>query len=169
MDFADFVPSQNLRVFHYPDIDHFRQGLRGASVDFVPLTKAHGPIGQMVLSLPGCDIYLLHTFPRIVRATLEGSYAFVMLSMKDMPSAIFNGQEAETSSLQFARGRAEYRAVERESGIFCRAGILAGGGESRMARDRWRVSDNSDPARSRAGVCACRSCRLSRPRRKTPI
>jgi AraC-like DNA-binding protein len=118
MRFAGLVPSQNLRVFRYPDIDHFQQGLRGASVDFVPLAKIDGPIGQAMLSLPGCDLYLLHTFPRIVQAMLESSYAFVMLSMKDLPSAIFNGQEAEPSSLQFARGRAEYRAVERESGYF---------------------------------------------------
>lgn len=123
MHFAGLVPSQNLRILHHPDIDHFRQGLRGASVDFVPLANVVGPIGQAVLSLPGCELYLLHTFPRIVQAMLESSSAFVILSMKDRPSVIFNGREAEPSSLQFARGRAEYRAVERERGYFAALGF----------------------------------------------
>jgi AraC family ethanolamine operon transcriptional activator len=118
MRFADFVQSQNLQIHRYRNIDHFRQGLRGASVDFVPLANVDAPLGQAVLSLPGCDLYLLETFPRIVHALLESSGAFIMLSMKDRPSAIFNGKEADPSTLQFARGPVEYRAVEREPGYF---------------------------------------------------
>ena len=118
MRFADLVQSQNLQIFRYRDIDHFRQGFRRASVDIVPLANAAGPLGQAVLSLPGCDIYLLRTFPRIVHAMLESCSAFIMLSMKDLPSAIFNGREVVQSELQFARGPAEYRAVEREPGYY---------------------------------------------------
>src|SRR4051794_9805200 len=114
MDLADLVPSQHLQIFRYQDIDHFRQGLRGASVDFVPLAQAEMPIGQAVLSLPGCDVHLLHTFPRIVHTRLANNHAFVMLSMTDRVSAVFNGLEAEPSSLQFASGPAEYRAVEQQ-------------------------------------------------------
>src|SRR6267154_943583 len=73
MGFADLVESQNLQIFRYRDIDHFRQGFRRASVDIVPLANAAGPLGQAVLSLPGCDIYLLRTFPRIVHAMLESN------------------------------------------------------------------------------------------------
>jgi hypothetical protein len=118
MRFAGLVPSQNLQIFRYRDIDHFRQGLRGACVDFVPLAKADIPLGQAVLSLPGCDLYLLHTFPRIVHTVLERNSAFVLLSMTDSLSAVFNGMEVERSSLQFASGPAEYRAVEREPGDY---------------------------------------------------
>jgi AraC-like DNA-binding protein len=118
MRFADLVPSQNLQIFRYQDIDHFKQGLRSASVDIVPLANVAVPLGQAVLSLPGCEIYLLRTFPRIVHTMLQSSCAFIMLSMKDMPSAVFNGKEAAPSSLEFGRGPAEYRAVEREPGYF---------------------------------------------------
>jgi AraC-like DNA-binding protein len=118
MRLADLVPSQHLHVFRYQDIDHFRQGLRCASVDFVPFATVDVPIGQAVLSLPGCDIYLLQTFPRVVHALIEGSYAFVMLSMKDNPAAVFNGKDAEPCSMQYARGRAGYRAIEKQPGFY---------------------------------------------------
>ncbi|MDE2471153.1 MAG: AraC family transcriptional regulator [Bradyrhizobium sp.] len=117
MPFADFAKSQNIQIFHYQDIDHFKQGLRGAHVDIVPLANLHASFGHAILSLPGCDIYLLRTFPRIERTLLEGSCAFVALSMKDAPAVIFNGKEVK-SCLQFARGPIEYRLVEREPGYY---------------------------------------------------
>jgi AraC-like DNA-binding protein len=118
MLFTGLTPSQHLKIFSYQDIDHFRQGLRGASVDFVPLGKVDMPLGQAILSLPGCDVCLLKTFPRIVHAMFEGRCTFIMLSMKDSPAAIFNGKEAVQSSLQFASGPVAYRAVEREPGFY---------------------------------------------------
>jgi AraC family ethanolamine operon transcriptional activator len=118
MPFADLVPSQNLQIFSYEDIDHFRHGFRDANVDIVPLGNFNGDIGQAVLSLPGCTVYLLRTFPRIVRSVLEGAGAFFMFSLRDAPSVIFNGKEPAPSSFTFARGPSEYRAVEREPGYY---------------------------------------------------
>jgi AraC family ethanolamine operon transcriptional activator len=116
MPFADLVPSQHLHIFSYQDIDHFRSGFR--DIDIVPLANFHGDLGQAVLSLPGCKIYLLRTFPRIVRASGEGASAFFVFSLRDAPSVIFNGKEAPPSSFTFARGPAEYRAVERQPGYY---------------------------------------------------
>jgi AraC-like DNA-binding protein len=118
MPFACLNSSQNLQILRYENIDHFSQGLRGASVDIVPLRKINAPLGQAILSLPGCDVYLLRTFPRIIHAMLQGSGAFILLAMKDRPDVVFNGKEVEAPSLQFARGRLEYRAVEREPGFY---------------------------------------------------
>jgi AraC family ethanolamine operon transcriptional activator len=118
MPFADLIPSQNLQIFSYEDIDHFRHGFREANVDIVPTANFNGDIGQAVLCLPGCTIYLLRTFPRIVRSTLEGADAFFMFSLRDAPAVIFNGKEPAPSSFTFARGPAEYRAVEREPGYY---------------------------------------------------
>ena len=118
MLFADLVPSQNLQLFTYQDVDHFRSGLRDANVDIVPTANFNGDLGQAVLSLPGCTIYLLRTFPRIVRSALEGAGAFFMFSLRDAPSVILNGKEPAPSSFTFARGPAEYRAVERHAGYY---------------------------------------------------
>jgi AraC-like DNA-binding protein len=118
MPFACFNSSQDLQIFGYENIDHFSQGLRGASVDIVPLRKIDTPLGQAILSLPGCDVYLLRTFPRIIHATLQGSGAFIFLAMEDRPDVVFNGKIAELPALQFARGPLEYRAVEREPGFY---------------------------------------------------
>ena len=116
MPFADLVPSQNLQLFSYEDVDHFRHGLRGANVDIVPTANFSGDLGQAVLSLPGCTIYLLRTFPRIVRSAVQGTGAFFVFSLRDAPAVIFNGREPTPPSFTFARGPAEYRVVERQPG-----------------------------------------------------
>src|ERR1700760_604799 len=118
MPFSDLVPSPILQIFSYEDIDHFRHGIRGANVDIVPLENFNGDLGQAVLSLPGCTVYLLRTFPRIVRSALEGASTFFVFSFLDAPSVIFNGKEPVPSSFTFARGPAEYRAVERHPGYY---------------------------------------------------
>jgi AraC-like DNA-binding protein len=116
--FSDLVPSQHLQIFHYPDIDRFRQGFRQANVSIVPIASTDAPLGQAVLSLPGCDVYLLRTFPRIVHALLESRGAFVMFSMQDRLTATFNGEAVNRPSLGFARGPVEYRAVEKDPGYY---------------------------------------------------
>src|SRR6201992_1153405 len=118
MLFADLVPSQNLQLFTYHDVDHFRSGFRDANVDIVPTANFNGDLGQAVLSLPGCTVYLLRTFPRIVRSALESASTFFVFSFLDAPSVIFNGKEPAPSSFTFARGPAEYRAVERHAGYY---------------------------------------------------
>ena len=82
MPFTDLVPSQHLQIFSYEDIDHFRHGIRDANVDIVPLANFNGDLGQAVLSLPGCTVYLLRTFPRIVRSALEGAGTFFLFSLR---------------------------------------------------------------------------------------
>jgi len=118
MPFTDLIPSKNLQIFSYRDIDHFRHGIRDANVDIVPLANFNGDLGQAVLSLPGCTVYLLRTFPRIVRSALGSAAAFFLFSLRDAPAVIFNGKEPAPSSFTFARGPAEYRAVEREPGYY---------------------------------------------------
>ena len=111
MPFSNLVPSQNLQIFSY--------------VDIVPLANFNGDLGQAVLTLPGCTVYLLRTFPRIVRSTLEGAGSFFLFSLRDAPAVIFNGKEPAPSSFTFARGPAEYRAVEREPGFYAAIAFAA--------------------------------------------
>ena len=118
MPFTNLIPSRNLQIFSYEDIDHFRSGIRDTNVDIVPLANFNGDLGQAVLTLPGCTVYLLRTFPRIVRSAIGGGGTFFLFSLRDAPAVIFNGKEAVPSSFTFARGPAEYRAVEREPGYY---------------------------------------------------
>lgn len=122
MPFPGLAPSPALQIFRYDDIDHFKQGLRGADVHFVPLGRSENSLGQAILPLPGCMVYLFRTFPRIVSAMLEEDCTFFLFSMTDSISAVFNGKEVCNSSLLYSRGPAEYRAVERRSGFY--AGVV---------------------------------------------
>lgn len=132
MPFTDLIPSKNLQIFSYRDIDHFKHGLRDANVDIVPLANFNGDLGQAVLSLPGCTVYLLRTFPRIVRSALESAGTFFLFSLRDAPAVIFNGKEPAPSSFTFARGPAEYRAVERQAGYYAAIAF-----PSRMENRGW--------------------------------
>jgi AraC family ethanolamine operon transcriptional activator len=132
MPFTNLVPSRHLQIFSYEDIDHFRHGFRDSNVDIVPLANFNGDLGQAVLSLPGCTLYLLRTFPRIVRSALGTAGSFFVFSLKDAPSVIFNGKESVPSSFTFARAPAEYRAVEREAGFYAAIAFA-----SRMESRGW--------------------------------
>jgi AraC family transcriptional regulator, ethanolamine operon transcriptional activator len=136
MPFSNLVPSQHLQIFSYEDIDHFRHGFRDVNVDIVPLANFNGDLGQAVLSLPGCTVYLLRTFPRIVRSALGNAGTFFLFSLKDAPSVIFNGKEPVPSSFTYARGPAEYRAVEREPGFYAAITFV-----SRMEERGWPQTD----------------------------
>jgi AraC family ethanolamine operon transcriptional activator len=119
MPFFSLAPSPRLQIFRYGDVDHFRNGLSCANVDFLPLGNFRGPLGQAVLSLPGCNIFVLRTFPRIVKTILDSDCSFIFLSMTDDARAtILNGKEVMPSSLGFARGPLEYRAVEKDPGYY---------------------------------------------------
>jgi hypothetical protein len=113
MPFTDLIPSRNLQIFSYEDIDHFRHGFRDTNVDIVPLANFNGDLGQAVLTLPGCTVYLLRTFPRIVRSAIGGAGTFFLFSLRDAPAVIFNGKEAPPSSLH---SRAVPRSTGRSSG-----------------------------------------------------
>ena len=118
MFFRSLIASRNLQIFHYEDVDHFRHELQDASVHIVPLANIKSPLGQAVLNLPGCKVYLFRTFPRVVSAGLQGRCTVFMIPMTDAPAMIFNGTEVHPASMQYARGPVEYRAFEKTLGLY---------------------------------------------------
>jgi AraC family ethanolamine operon transcriptional activator len=106
-----FRSSSVLQVLKYTDFDQFRHATRIVKADSIPLQATGFSAATAVIRLPGCQIHLQRTFPRIVDALLEGG-ALAILPMEEIAPIKLNGVDIDFPALAFGRGAAAYRATE---------------------------------------------------------
>jgi AraC family ethanolamine operon transcriptional activator len=106
-----FRPSPVLEVLKYADFDQFRHATRIVKADSIPLQTTGFAAATAMLRLPGCQIHLQRTFPRIVDALLEGG-ALVVFAMDQVAPVKLNGIDVDFPAIALARGAAGYRATE---------------------------------------------------------
>ena len=111
MKISSLVPTASLRTFQCSDLDQFRQAFRHVQVKFTP-TCATISAEQAVLTLPGCQVYLLHTFPRLIDAAVEKDTTFVGFTMDDGFRVCFNGHDKIKPALAIGQEGAGYKMVE---------------------------------------------------------
>jgi AraC family ethanolamine operon transcriptional activator len=99
------------KVYRFADIDAYRSSVRDLSVDFTPLVRTISA-QQTILSLPGCEVNLTKSFPRISDAQLAPKCTAVGFTMDDGVPIRFNGVERDQSLITIAGGGAVYSAVE---------------------------------------------------------
>jgi AraC family ethanolamine operon transcriptional activator len=104
-----------LRVFRFDDVDHYRQSIRAVDIRFTPLARRISAC-QTILNLPGCDINLVDSFPRVLDAQLKPGCTAVGFSMSDGNLLRMNGVDAGARFLAIGRGGGSYTAFE---GIGC--------------------------------------------------
>ena len=68
--------------------------------------------GQSVIQLPGCEIYRLKTFPRIVDGQAAPGCTVVAFTMEDTYPITFNGWTKDRPSLMIGHDGARYHAIE---------------------------------------------------------
>src|SRR5215475_3396943 len=78
------------RIFRFTDIDQFRSSVRGISVDFTPFVRKISA-EQIILSLGGCDLNVMRSFPRIADAKLAPNCTAIGFTMDDGIPIRFNG------------------------------------------------------------------------------
>ncbi|HXI06700.1 MAG TPA: AraC family transcriptional regulator [Bradyrhizobium sp.] len=105
------APLQAPRLFRCADVDEFRSLVRDLSVDFTPLARSIAA-EHAILSLPGCEVNLTRSFPRIVDARLADGCTAVALSMDDGVPIRFNGVERDDGVIAIGGSGAIYSAVE---------------------------------------------------------
>jgi AraC-like DNA-binding protein len=111
MHIRSLSPSPALKTFGYTDLDHFRQAFRLVDVQFTPMCRTMSA-EQAILSLPGCEVYLLKTFPRVLDAALNEGCTFVGITMADDFPYRFNGLEKDRPALSLGYGGAGYKVLE---------------------------------------------------------
>jgi len=111
MRIASLTPSAALRTFHCTDLDQFRQAYRRLQVEFTP-TCATISAEQAILSLPGCEAYLLNTFPRLIDAVVENDTTYVGFTMEDNFPLRINGLDKVRPGMSIGFAGAGYKMVE---------------------------------------------------------
>jgi AraC family ethanolamine operon transcriptional activator len=101
-----------LRVFRFNDVDEFRQSVRAVDVRFSPLARRISA-SQTILNLPGCDINLVTSFPRVMDVRLKPGCTAVGFAMTPRSALRMNGVDADLPFLAIGRGGGGYTAVER--------------------------------------------------------
>jgi AraC family ethanolamine operon transcriptional activator len=122
MQISSLHPSSALRTAGFANIDQFRQAFRSVEVQFTPLCRT-ATAEQAILFLPGCEVYLLRTFPRVLDAALGKDCTFVGVTMADNFSFRFNGLEKDRPAMSLGYGGAGYKVLEGE-GCFTAAMIF---------------------------------------------
>ena len=113
MQISSLTPSSALKTFAYSDLDRFRQAFRAVDVHFTPMCRTMSA-EQAILSLPGCEVYLLRTFPRLLDAVLAEGRTFVGLTMADDFAYRFNGLDKDRPALSLGYGGSGYKVLENE-------------------------------------------------------
>jgi len=103
--------SSALEVLRYADFDQFRNVTRIIKAESIPLHMAGFAAMTATVRLPGCQIHLQRTFPRIVDALLEGG-ALAIFPMEQVVPVKINGIDVDFPAMAFGRGAAGYRATE---------------------------------------------------------
>lgn len=113
MPIRSLSPSPALKTFGYTDLDQFRQAFRSVDVQFTPMCRV-ASAEQAILSLPGCEVYLLRTFPRLIDAVLAENCTFVGVTMSDDFEYRFNGMDKNVAALSLGYGGGGYKILEGE-------------------------------------------------------
>jgi AraC family ethanolamine operon transcriptional activator len=111
-------PSPALQVSSYTDFDRFREEVRIVLADSIPLDLKRFSTSRAIVRLPGCELHLQRTFPRILDVMWRQSGVLVIIPMEDMPSTTMNGFTVDRPAIAVARGAAIHRTVER-AGRLC--------------------------------------------------
>ncbi len=100
-------------IFRFTDLDAFRSSVRKLNVDFTPLARTISA-EQIVLNLPGCDVNVTRSFPRILDAQLDPNCTLIGFTMDDGVPIRFNGtEEQDAPVIVIGSGGAVYTQVER--------------------------------------------------------
>src|SRR5215212_5221122 len=154
MLFQNFSPSTALSITEFFDIDAFRPVEFVAEARSVPLTLANFHTARAMVQLPGCQIAVLTSFPRILDVSYRAAHGVVIFQLEDNFDVSVNGLSVNRPAFVSMRGNLDLQFVEPRGSLHAIITLGAGGigngstGRTRYAhshrtRMRWRRSDRS--------------------------
>lgn len=112
MNNIDETPGLAPRVFRFSDVDEFRSSIRGLNVEFTPFVRRIAA-EQLILHLPGCDVNVTRTFPRVVDGQLVANCTAIGFAMDDHDVPIrFNGAQRDRAVVVIGSNGSAYNAIE---------------------------------------------------------
>jgi AraC-like DNA-binding protein len=109
MQFQSLLPSPALSIVQFSDIDAFRPVEFVADARSVPLNLANFHTARAMVRLPGCQITLLSSFPRIVDVSYRAPHGVVI---EDDFEVSVNGLSVNRPAFVGMRGNVDLQFVE---------------------------------------------------------
>ncbi|MHC2619723.1 AraC-like DNA-binding protein [Bradyrhizobium huanghuaihaiense] len=108
----DDAPGLAPKIFRFSDVDEFRSSIRGLNIEFTPFVRRIAA-EQVILRLPGCDVNVTRTFPRVVDAQLVADCTAIGFAMDDLEVPIrFNGAQRDRAVVVIGTSGAAYNTIE---------------------------------------------------------
>ena len=126
MLFQKLSPSPALSIVQFSDIDAFRPVEFVADARSVPLTLANFHTARETVQLPGCQITLLTTFPRILDVSYRAAYGVVMFQLEDRYEVSVNGMSVNRPAFIGMRGNLDLQFVEPRGSLHAIVTLGAG-------------------------------------------
>ena len=144
----DDAPTLAPKIFRFSDVDEFRSSVRGLDYTFTPLVRRISA-KQIILRLPGCDVHVTRTFPRVVDARLVADCTGIGFAMDDHDVPIrFNGAQRDRAVVVIGESSAAYNTIEEVArvvgSIVFRPQVRDRGWPD--ARSHFRIFETSSPA-----------------------
>jgi AraC-like DNA-binding protein len=112
MQFQSLQPSPALSIVQFSDIDAFRPAEFAANARSVPLSLANFHTARAMVLLPGCQIAVLTSFPRIVDVSYRAPDGLVIFQIEDNYDVSVNGLSVNRPAFLGMRGNLDLQFVE---------------------------------------------------------
>ena len=112
MLFQNLSPSEALSIVQFSDIDAFRPVEFVADARSIPLNLANFHTARAMVQLPGCQITVLTSFPRIVDVSYRAPHGVVMFQLEDDYEVSANGMSVNRPAFIGMRGNLDLQFVE---------------------------------------------------------
>ncbi len=109
--FVSFAPSASLQIQKFSDVDDYRRAVRNFQLEFTPLNRRISA-EQAILHLPGFDLSLIQTFPRLVSTQLAPNVTAVCFSMDDRMPIRVNGVDFDRPIVALGYGGDRFTTIE---------------------------------------------------------
>ena len=117
MQFQSLTPSPVLSIVQFSDIDAFRPVEFVADARSVPLSLANFHTARALVKLPGCQITVLTSFPRIVDVSYRAAHGLVIYQLEDNYEVSVNGLSVNRPAFIGLRGNVDLQFVEPRSSL----------------------------------------------------
>src|SRR5437868_5469103 len=126
MQFQSLLPSPALSIVQFSDIDAFRPVEFVADARSVPLNLANFHTARAMVQLPGCQISVLTSFPRIVDVSYRTPHGVVIFQIKDDYEVSVNGMSVNRPAFIGMRGNLDLQFVEPRGSLHAIVTLGAG-------------------------------------------
>ena len=126
MQFQSLQPSPALSIVRFSDIDAFRPIEFAANARSVPLNLANFHTARATVPLPGCQVAVLTSFPRLVDVSYHAPHGLIIFQIEDNYDVSVNGMSVNRPAFLGMRGNLDLQFFEPRGSLHAIVTLGAG-------------------------------------------